>query len=313
MALKIVPPSATILTERLFITLFGQPGIGKSSLGYSTNKPLLLDFDGGAQRAFGRKDTVRITDWSQIASITKSDVAEYETIVIDTVGRALEYLSASLIAGNPKLKRSTGELSMQGYGALKTAYAAWMGNLRTLNKDIVLIAHEKEDRNGDDVIVRIDAAGSTRTEVVRLSDLVGFVYADGTNRLLDFNPTSSHTGKNCAGFDPLHIPHLAKEPDWFGTILSEAKDRMNSLSAEQQAVEEEFTEVVAIIEDAKSAKGINDALKLVAGKPYEKQAKAVIHSRAKVLGLKADAKAKCYVKEEAKAKVEEAEEASADE
>lgn len=294
MPLTIIPPSSPILTENLFITLFGQPGIGKSSLGYSAKKPLLLDFDGGAQRAFGRKDTVRITDWSQVSSITKADVSAYDTIVIDTVGRALEYLSASLMSGNPKLKRSTGELSMQGYGALKAAYASWMGNLRTFQKDIILIAHEKEDRNGDDVVVRIDAAGSTRTEVVRLSDLVGFVYADGNQRYLDFNPTSWHTGKNCAGFDPLLVPHLAQDPEWMSFILGKAKERMNALSAEQKVEEDEFSKIVEEIEAVENAKMANAIIKKIVGKGYEKSIKSVLHARAKGLGLVADAKTKSY-------------------
>lgn len=294
MALTITKPSEPILTSTLIMCIFGQPGIGKSSLAFSAKKPLLLDFDGGAQRAFGRKDVVRISQWSDVSSITAADVAGYDTIIIDTVGRALEYLSASLIAGNPKLKRSTGELSMQGYGALKTAYSSWLSTIRTFGKDIVLIAHEKEERNGDDVVVRLDAAGSTRTEVIRLSDLVGFVYADGSNRMLDFNPTSGHTGKNCAGFQALQIPHLAEQPKWLGDIFQQAKDQLNSMSAEQKEAEAESASWLEQISSIETVDQANEILTGIIGKPYEKLVKSVLHKKAKSLGYTANAREKRY-------------------
>jgi hypothetical protein len=50
--------------------------------------------------------------------------------------------------------------------------------------------------------------GATRIEVIRLSDLVGFVSAVNGKPTLDFNPTDKHTGKNCAGFKALTIPTL---------------------------------------------------------------------------------------------------------
>src|SRR5262245_54257782 len=135
MPLRITPPSEPIATTSLIVTLFGQPGIGKSTLAYSAPKPLLLDFDGGAQRAAGRKDTVRVHSWADVADITAADVAPYETVALDTVGRALEFLAAELVKSNPKLGRSTGELTQQGYGALKSAFAQWLGRIRTFRSE----------------------------------------------------------------------------------------------------------------------------------------------------------------------------------
>ena len=88
MALRITRPDEPILTENLVVTIFGQPGIGKTSVAFSASRPLLLDFDGGSQRAVGRKDVVRIRSWSDVAGIEAEDVEDFDTIVIDTVGRA---------------------------------------------------------------------------------------------------------------------------------------------------------------------------------------------------------------------------------
>lgn len=292
MALFITRPSDPILTENLVITLFGQPGVGKTSVAFSASKPILLDFDGGSQRAIGRKDVVRIKSWSDVASIAADDVSSFDTIIIDTVGRALEYLAAHISMSDPKLARKSGELSMQGYGALKTAYAQWLGRIRSFGKNIILIAHEKEEKNGDETIVRIDAMGSTRTEVIRLSDLVGFMSADGNKgSALDFNPTDRHTGKNCVGFDVLRIPDLRREPEWFSTIIDQSLAKMNAESAEHAAAEAAFQHSLELIGEIETLDEVNETIASVKG---DIALKTALHKRAVELGFVANKTTKKY-------------------
>lgn len=297
MALKITPPSEPIATTTLIITLFGQPGIGKSTLAFSAPKPLLLDFDGGAQRAAGRKDTVRVHSWADVADIAQADVAAYDTIILDTVGRALEYLAADLMKGNPKLGRSTGELSMQGYGALKTAFAQWLSRIRTFGKHVILIAHEKEEKDGDNTIVRVDAMGATRIEVIRLSDLVGFVSAVNGKRILDFNPTDRHTGKNCAGFDALTISDVKLQPEWLGGVMAEALKRMNEQTETQREREAETEQWRTAIAAITTADAVNAAIAEI---PDDKLIKAMLARRAKGLGLVWSEAKKVFVEKVAK-------------
>lgn len=293
MTLRIVPPSEPIATTTLVVTLFGQPGIGKTSLAYSAPKTLLFDFDGGAQRALGRTDTVRVTSWADVADIAAADVAQYDTIALDTVGRALEFLSADLVKTNPKLARSTGELAMQGYGALKMAFAQWLGRVRTFNKHIILIAHEKEEKDGDNTIVRIDAMGATRVEVIRLSDLVGFVSAVNGKHVLDFNPTDRHTGKNCAGFDALTIPDLRIEPQWFAGTMVEALKRMNAQSEAQRAREAVLAKWRDLIANLETVDDVNVEVRNP-DLPEDKMIRHELASRAKALGLVWNPKTKAY-------------------
>lgn len=282
MTLKITPPSEPIVTSTLVITLFGQPGSGKSTLAYSAPRPLLLDFDGGAQRAMGRKDTVRVHSWADVADIQAEDVANYDTICLDTVGRALEYLAADLIARDPKCRRTSGELSMQGYGALKTAFAQWLSRIRTFGKHIILIAHEKEEKDGDNTIVRVDAMGATRIEVIRLSDLVGFVSMYNGKRTIDFNPTDRHTGKNCAGFDMLTIPAIETNPAWFSEIMLEALTQMNAMTEAQREREAELAQWMEVISKLDTVESINAAIGEI---PDDKLIKVTLARRAKALGF----------------------------
>lgn len=291
MALRITKPSEPIATETLVITLFGQPGIGKTSVAFSASKPLLLDFDGGSQRAFGRKDVVRVRSWGDVASIDAEDVAGFDTIVIDTVGRALEFLATSVIASDPKLGSKTGELSIRGYGALKSAFAQWLSRVRTFGKNVILIAHEKEEKNGDDTIVRIDAMGATRTEVIRLSDLVGFISADGKAGTLDFNPTDKHTGKNCVGFEILRIPNLRTEPVWFGGIIAQALDTMNAKTEEQAKQEAAFAKWIAKASEWSTVEHINTALSEAGG---DQAIAVLIHRRARELKFVPNGETKKY-------------------
>lgn len=282
MALKITPPSEPIATTSLIITLFGQPGIGKSTLAYSAPRPLLLDFDGGAQRAKGRKDTVRVSSWADVADITAADMAPYDTIALDTVGRALEFLADQLVKDNSKFKRTTGELTQQGYGALKGAFRDWMRPIRLSGKHLIFIAHEKEEKEGENTICRVDAMGATRTEVVRLSDLVGFVSAVNGKPTLDFNPTDKHTGKNCAGFAPLAIADIAQEPLWLANVMTEALTRMNALTEAQREREAELAQWLEVIGGLTDADAINRTITQL---PDEKLVKTALARRAKALGL----------------------------
>src|SRR5690606_38238567 len=51
MALKITKASDPLTVEQLIVCIYGPPGLGKTTLGFSARKPLLLDFDRGAHRA----------------------------------------------------------------------------------------------------------------------------------------------------------------------------------------------------------------------------------------------------------------------
>ena len=73
---RIIKATDPITVEHPLFLIVGQPGIGKSSLGYSCAEPLLLDFDGGAYRAVNRRDTWPISAWSDAAMLLEHvDVA----------------------------------------------------------------------------------------------------------------------------------------------------------------------------------------------------------------------------------------------
>lgn len=256
MALKITKATDPIEINSIKILIYGQPGIGKTSLAFSANKPLLLDFDQGAYRSAYRKDSVPINSWSDIAAITDDDLKDYNTIIVDTVGRALDFLADHLKSNNPKLSQRSGALTLKGYGELKASFAQWLKSLVMRGKDVVMIAHDKEDKNGDNVFIRPDVTGGTYNELFKVADGVGYYYAIDKNRTLDFNPCEAWVGKNPAGFDSMQVPHLSKEPDFMSGLITTVKNKLGELSEESaKAVEviQDFCESINDIGNAEDA------------------------------------------------------------
>jgi hypothetical protein len=266
MALKIVRAADKIEVKNLIFQIFGDPGSGKSSIAFSASRPLMFDFDRGAQRSIGRKDTVIPDSWGDVSGLSQSDFDGYDTIVIDTVARALEMCAISLSSSNPKLMRSTGELTLQGYGALKTAFSQWLSKIRSFGKDIILIAHAKEEKDSDDTTMRIDVPGATKSEIIRLSDFIGYVCIKNGKRTIDFNPTDRYTGKNCVNFPMLQIPDWKTDQSWFASIISEAKSKMNEMTEAQIAAEKEFNNDIAEISKISTIDDANNKLSYFSSK-----------------------------------------------
>lgn len=261
MALKITKASEPINVERLNTVIYGPPGLGKSSLAFTAAAPLLLDFDNGSHRAANRKDVVRIADWSDVAGITAEDLAPFSTVIVDTAGRALDALTADIIRINPKHGRG-GALTLQGYGELKSRFTSFLKLLNSFGKDVVLIAHMDEQRNGDDIIERLDVQGGSKGEIYKAADAMGRLVIANNKRWLRFSPTDAAFGKNPGQLEPLEVPDFtAPEFETFlASIIQTIKDRLNELTESQrEAVAEQqwFRDALPKVTDAD---GINSLL-----------------------------------------------------
>ena len=88
--------------EKLCIILGGVAGIGKTTLALSAPKPLLIDLDNGIKRVAPRfrKDTDIVSSYEELINDLNGDLSAYETIVVDTGGRLLEFLKPVVIKEN---------------------------------------------------------------------------------------------------------------------------------------------------------------------------------------------------------------------
>jgi hypothetical protein len=278
MTLKITKSSEPLLIEHVNVCIYSGPGLGKTTLAYTADDPLLLDTDHGSHRASNRKDTVKVSSWSDIADPVAADLAPYKTIIVDTAGRTLDYLTADIIADNPKLGRG-GALTLQGFGALKSRFAAWLKMLNTFGKDVVLIAHMDEQRSGDDIVERLDVQGGSKAEIYKSVDAMGRIFIRGKDRIIDFSPRENAFGKNPCGFDP--ISFTLNDHDLLGVTIRLMKERINHQSAEQKEAQSLLTEWAETIAGLKTVADFNSLLAELRKAP--KSIQAIAAKRAKDL------------------------------
>lgn len=291
MALKITKAVEPIKVERLTICLYGQPGVGKTSLAYTSETPVLLDFDGGAYRASNRGDTVQIHAWADVTDIDGDDLADYKTVIVDTAGRALDLLSADIIRRNPKMGRG-GALTLQGYGALKAEFIAWLKLVNSFGKDIILVAHMDEQRNGDDVLERLDVQGGSKNEIYKAADAMGRIFIRGNKRELDFTPRENSFGKNPGQLNVLAIPAPEKDSGFMSSVITSIKSKLNELTQAQSEAQKLFhwwEEKIAALTDVDD---FNDLLGDIREAP--KVCQALFGKAAKAKGFEYDKKEGSY-------------------
>ncbi len=304
MSLKIIRAEDPIEVNQLVVVIYGSPGLGKTTTGFTAAKPLLIDFDKGAYRAAIRGDSVSVSSWADVANITDEDLAPYETVVVDTVGRALDFLTTDIIKKNPKHGYG-GALTLQGYGQLKAKFTAWLTMLKQLNKDVVLIAHSTEDKNNDAVIERLDVQGGSRSEIYKSADAMARLYIKNGQRILNFSPTDAAFGKNPGCLEPLKVPGINETSIFLEKIIADIKEHLNELTEEQAKRQKEIEEWSKYI---KSAKTVDEHNTLVAEITGEKSAivpliKGMIHKQATQKGFVFDKKTKGYKTKEERAEL----------
>ncbi len=237
--MRIIKADEPLLVNNIKVMVYGEPGAGKSSFAFSTKNPICYDFDEGAHRSGFRKDVWQFDSWSEAAAITASDLKEYDTIIIDTVGRQLDIIAAHVIMSNNKMSTRAGNLTLQGYGELKSIFAQWVKRIMTMGKDIIFIAHSKVDKDGDNTILRPDIQGSSEGEVFKIADGVAYVRMINNRRTIDFRPTEQHAGKDTARIGLIEIPDLNNTPSFGSDLVQKIKDSINNASeAGRKATEE---------------------------------------------------------------------------
>ena len=74
-----------VIPTTVKMMIYGQAGMGKSTVALSAPKPLLLDFDNGVKRMnmahLENIDTVQVTSWSDVQQVLQEDLSAYQTIV----------------------------------------------------------------------------------------------------------------------------------------------------------------------------------------------------------------------------------------
>jgi hypothetical protein len=234
------------LKERpVFIVIYGGPGLGKTSLGNTANNPILLDFDRGVDRSINRQDTLAPLDWEEVQREDQAGLFKnYSTVIIDTAKAALDdYLMTYVRRMDAKLVKN----KLQAYGAIGDEFKVFVNNRRGEAGDIVIIAHSKEEKEGDLTKYWPDITGQSYQLVLRIADQVGFMYSENNKRMIRWDPTDATKGKNVARLPVTEIPD-AGDPA-FKTFLADLTERVRHALAAQSEAETEARNLAASFQE----------------------------------------------------------------
>lgn len=294
MALNVIKSDEIMEVSNLCLTIYSQPGLGKTSLAFTASRPLLLDFDKGAHRATNRGDVVPVEKWGDVANIDASDLTEYDTIVIDTVGKALDCLALDILANEPRMGYG-GALNQQGWGKLGVRFSAYLRKIKSFGKDVVLISHMDEKHDGDALKERLKIQGGSKDLVLVDSDVIARITISNRTRHLIFSPTETAFGKDPAGIGSLPLPDIDDKafPNCLAGIIETVKDKINSLSEEQVARKGEIDWFKNTLPTITAPEDINDLIGRA--KKAGRDVAAMLHGRATELGLEFDPASRSYV------------------
>jgi AAA domain len=296
MALKIVKASEPMQVDNIVLTCYSQPGLGKTSLAFTAAKPLLLDFDKGSYRASNRKDVVPIADWAEVDGLTAEDIADYSTVVIDTGGRALDKLKAKLIKDNPKNAGGFGGMSAMGWSNLSRIFNDLVTKITAAKKDLVIITHMDEKMQGDETVERIDAQGSSRNEIYKVSDAMCRIQVTPNGgRILNFDPREGGFGKNPAQLPKMPFPHPDQNPQFLAEVITQIKASINRMTEAQAETVKEAKLWEETVAESDSLDAINTLVGLAKDRKLSKSQKALLNDRAVALNFTFDKAAGLYV------------------
>ena len=202
-------PSELQVNHTIKALIYGDPGVGKTSLALSAPTPLLLDFDGGVQRVNGafQCPTLQVENWQQVNEALQeieSGSVPCQTIVIDTAGKMLDYMGTAIIKDNSRYGKADGSLTLQGYGVRKSMFINFLKRVSIMGKHVVFVAHMREEKDGDTRLIRPEIGGSSAGDLIKELDLVGYMSKVGKDRAVFWSGDERFYAKNTCNLPPAH-------------------------------------------------------------------------------------------------------------
>lgn len=310
MAIQIITADQALTVKAIITYIYADPGLGKTSMGFTADKAISFDFDKGSHRTgeLRRGAVVPVQKWTDIGNLTEQDLAPYNTIVLDTVGAMLECIKSHLIS-IPNNRQKDGTLKLKAQGSANVMFKNYVHMLISMGKDVVFLAHASEDQNGDQVIYRPDLGGKNRNELYRIADVMGYLTTVRTGdgkpaRVISFNPSDTHHAKNAGALGgdtgEVWVGDLKTNPTFLADLIKQAKDHINTLTPAQLAANkaiEEFNNFTQSCEEALYASDLNQLTETLQGDEghlYYHNMRQAIVKKAKELGCVANKEKKTW-------------------
>lgn len=254
-----------VIPTTVKMMIYGQAGMGKSTVALSAPKPLLLDFDNGVKRMnmahLENIDTVQVTSWSDVQQVLQEDLSVYQTIVVDTIGKMMDFIIT--------YKCGSRQPSIRDWSGINAEFSWMTRTLSGLNKHIIFVAHRDTRKEGDDTVFIPALREKSYNSIVAELDLLGYLEMKSERgvqrRTITFDPTSRNDGKNTCNLPSvMEVPTIldkngnpTAKNDFITTKI--INSYLGMLAAKKAAQEkydkviEEIKEQIELITDAESA------------------------------------------------------------
>lgn len=292
------------LKNNLNMLLYAEPGVGKTTLALSMPKPLLIDFDGGVSRVnfahLEGADVVQVSSWTDIPELWGLDLSAYETIVVDTAGKAIDFVIAH--------KCGARQPQLRDWSGINQEFVSFMRQLSMSGKNIVYVCHRDSFKDGDNTVFMPALRAKNLGPIVTELDLMGFVEMKNGQRVISFNPSERFIAKNTVNMPAQIVIPVIVDANGNPTasndfLTKEVLVPFRNTLAKKKEMQSAYTEVMArikedigAIKDAESAngfiKGINEYKHVGTSKAT---AATMLRAKAQELGLTLDKKTKQYV------------------
>lgn len=296
-----------VIPSTVKMMIYGQAGMGKTTVALSAPKPLLLDFDNGVKRVnmahLEGIDIVQVSSWQDVQQVLQENLSAYQTIVVDTIGKMMDFIIT--------YKCGTRQPQIRDWGSINAEFSWMTRTLSSLNKNVVFVAHRDTRKDGDDTVFIPALREKSYNSIVTELDLLGYLEMKNENgvqkRTITFDPTSRNDGKNTCNLPGImFVPNIldkngnpTAKNDFITTKVIQPYLNMLQIKKEERSrydkVMEEIKDNIEMITDAQSA---NDFASRINNFEHVgsslSMARRLFSAKVNALGLVFDKKTKTY-------------------
>lgn len=248
-------------------------------------------------------DTVQVTSWNDVQLVLQEDLSVYQTIVVDTIGKMMDFIIT--------YKCGTRQPSIRDWGGINAEFSWMTRTLSSLKKHIIFVAHRDTRKEGDDTVFIPALREKSYNSIVTELDLLGYLEMKSERgvqrRTITFDPTSRNDGKNTCNLPSvMEVPTIldkngnpTTKNDFISTrIIAPYLTMLQSKKAEQEAYNKVLSDITGCLELVADAASANDFIAHIDDFNHvgssKMKASMMLAAKAKELGLIFNKETKTY-------------------